>query len=226
MADSDYQESIRVLAAELDQLQAQLGELSGDDWYRPTLLVPFDDGANPWNVKSLVAHIDISIGLTGALLDSIQDGQPGRDRVSFFIADRREVAPAVYEYANSLAGNHTPASLLDKVRVTFAASIEGVRAQSSDAIGDGYFALMRVEEWIPSRVVEAVVHGLDVADAVGQSPAPTSAGLEMTAAILDELLTRRTVGGRPMDLIEDDLSWVRAASGRRTHTDPRLPLIG
>ena len=48
----------------------------------------------------------------------------------------------------------------------------------------------------------------------------------MTAAILDELLARRTVAGRPPDL-GDDLAWVRAASGRGpAHPDPRLPLIG
>jgi hypothetical protein len=46
-----------------------------------------------------------------------------------------------------------------------------------------------------------------------------------TAAILDELLTRRTVAGRPADLT-DDMAWVRAASGRSPHPDPRLPLIG
>jgi len=33
------------------------------------------------------------------------------------------------------------------------------------------------------------------------------------------------VAGRPADLT-DDLVWVRAASGRAPHDDPRLPLIG
>jgi hypothetical protein len=47
----------------------------------------------------------------------------------------------------------------------------------------------------------------------------------MTAAIFDELLARRTVPGRPADLAED-LAWVRAASGRAAHSDPRLPLLG
>jgi len=39
------------------------------------------------------------------------------------------------------------------------------------------------------------------------------------------LLGRRTVAGRPPDLT-DDLAWIRAASGRGPHPDPRLPLIG
>jgi hypothetical protein len=53
----------------------------------------------------------------------------------------------------------------------------------------------------------------------------TAEGVAITAAILDELLARRTVAGRPADLA-DDLAWVRAASGRGEHPDPRLPLIG
>jgi hypothetical protein len=47
----------------------------------------------------------------------------------------------------------------------------------------------------------------------------------MTAAILDELLARRTVAGRPAGLA-DDLAWVRAAAGRAPHPGPWLPLIG
>jgi hypothetical protein len=54
----------------------------------------------------------------------------------------------------------------------------------------------------------------------------TPEGIAMTAAIMDDLLARRTVAGRPPDLA-DDLAWVRAASGRGPeHPDPRLPLIG
>jgi hypothetical protein len=188
--------------------------------------VPYGDELPPWTLKGLVAHIDISIGLTGALLASIQDGQPGRDRVSFFIADRSEVAPAVYSYANAMAAEHTIETLTARVRQTFIDTVEGARQHSPETIGSGYFALMRLDEWIPTRVVEAVVHGIDVADALDRPPTPTGPGLDMTALILDDLLARRTTAGRPTDLIQDDLAWVRAASGRGTHHDPRLPLIG
>jgi hypothetical protein len=50
--------------------------------------------------------------------------------------------------------------------------------------------------------------------------------VQTLAAILDQLLARKTVAGRPPDLA-DDMAWVRAASGRGPgHPDPRLPLIG
>ena len=84
---------------------------------------------------------------------------------------------------------------------------------------------MRIDEFIPSRVVEAVVHGMDLTDALGHPSIATPAGIAIAAAILDDLLARRTVAGRPSDL-GDDLAWVRAASGRSEHPDPRLPIIG
>jgi len=226
MGSSDYQQSIDVLAAELAQVESWLDGLEPADWERSTSLVPYGDELPPWTLKGLVAHIDISIGLTGALLASIQDGQPGRDRVSFFIADRSEVAPAVYSYANAMAAEHTIETLTARVRQTFIDTVEGARQHSPETIGSGYFALMRLDEWIPTRVVEAVVHGIDVADALGRPATPTGPGLDTTALILDELLARRTTAGRPIDLMQDDLAWVRAASGRGTHHDPRLPLIG
>src|SRR4029450_2834859 len=114
----------------------------------------------------------------------------------------------------------------DVLGATFAKTVEGARALAPDTVGPGYYALMRLDEFVASRGVEAVVHGLDLTDAVGREPMATPEGVALTAAIMDELLARRTVAGRPPDLA-DDLAWVRAASGRGAeHPGPRLPLIG
>jgi uncharacterized protein (TIGR03083 family) len=219
----EYDEAVSTLATELDSVERFVRGLSPDDWNQSTLLEPFDAGAPPWTVKELVAHIDISIGLTLGFLDSIQAGQPGRDRVSFFIADRSQVAPVVYDYAKGLAAQHTPESLTDKLGETFRSSVAGARQHPADTIGSGYFALMRLDEWIPSRTVEAVVHGLDLTDALGATSI-AGAGVDTTKSILDDLLARRTVPGRPADL-GDDVAFIRVASGRAKHTDPRFPLV-
>jgi hypothetical protein len=84
---------------------------------------------------------------------------------------------------------------------------------------------MQVDEFVASRIVEAVVHGLDLTQALGRDPIGTPQGIALTASILDDLLARRTVGRRPADLAAD-LAWVLAASGRAEHPDNRLPLIG
>jgi hypothetical protein len=219
-----YEMSVDTLAGELETLEDCLRGLGPDAWDRPTMLEPFDPAARPWTVKELVAHIDISIGLTLSFLESTQAGQPGRDRVSFFIADRSQVAPVVYDYARSLADQHTPATLIDKVRDTFRATVAGTRAHAPDTIGSGYFALMRLDEWVPTRTLEAVVHGIDLTNALARPVIARPAGVATTAAILDELLARRTVAGRAADLA-DDVDYIRAAAGRLHHPDPRFPLL-
>lgn len=219
-----YAHGVDVLTRELAAVSTVLDDLTDADWERPTNLVPEGPGIPPWRVADLVAHIDISIGLTLGLLDSIQQGQPGRDRASFFIADRSQVAPVVYDYAVKHAAGQKRNSLVERTRATFAASLDGIGQHPPDTIGSGFFALMTLDEWVPTRVVEAVVHGIDLTDALGRSSVATPAGITITAGILDDVLARRTVAGRPPDLA-NDVSWVRAASGRAAHPDARLPLI-
>jgi hypothetical protein len=113
----------------------------------------------------------------------------------------------------------------DVLHETFTKTIQGAQSMAPETVGPGYYALMRLDEFVPSRVVEAVVHGIDLTDAIGREPIATPEGVAVTAGILDDLLVRKTVPGRPADL-GDDLAWVRAASGRADHPDPRLPLIG
>lgn len=222
---ASYEDAVDTLETELAGLQAIFDGLSDEEWKAPTKLEPLDESLPHWTVFELAGHFDISIGLTGMLIDSAQEGQPGRDRVSFFIFPRSEVAPVVYDYAYTMVEGKKPGDMPGVLRETFDKTIEGSRATPPDTIGSGYYALMQLGEFVPSRVVEAVVHGFDLTDALGRDTIATPKGTAMAASILDELLARRTVAGRPGDLT-DDLAWVRAASGRAPHDDPRLPLIG
>jgi hypothetical protein len=222
---SDYDADLRTLAAELDRVEQAFRGLSESDWRRQTLLQPLSETQARWTLFELAGHFDISIGLTRMLIADLQQGQVGRDRVSFFIFHRPEVAPVVYDYAYTMVAGKTPAEMPDVLHETFAKTVEESSATPPEAVGPGYYALMQLGEFVPSRVVEAVVHGLDLTDALGADPIATAEGVALTAAILDDLLARRTVAGRPADLA-DDMAWVRAASGRSPHDDPRLPLIG
>ncbi|MGH3454092.1 MAG: maleylpyruvate isomerase N-terminal domain-containing protein [Nocardioidaceae bacterium] len=221
-----YEGSIDILERELDRVLATFEGVSSQQWGRPTALEPFDASLPHWTVFQLAGHFDISIGLTRMLIADPQQGQVGRDRVSFFIFPRSEVAPVVYDYAYTMVQGKSPEDMPSVLRETFTKTAEESRSTPGDTVGSGYYALMRLDEFVASRVVEAVVHGLDLTDALGVDPVATPDGVALTAEILDELLGRRTVAGRPADL-SDDLTWVRAAAGRGLdHADPRLPLIG
>lgn len=220
-----YEDAIDTLETELEGVEAVFSGLSPDQWALPTKLVPIDPEKKHWTVFELAGHFDISIGLTRMLIDSRQEGQPGRDRTSFFIFPRSEVAPVIYDYAYTMVEGKTPADMPAVLHETFSKTIEESRTSAPETIGSGYYALMRLDEFVTSRIVEAVVHGLDLTDALGRDSIATPAGITATAQILDELLARRTVAGRPADL-SDEWAWIRAASGRSEHPDPRLPLIG
>jgi Mycothiol maleylpyruvate isomerase N-terminal domain len=220
-----YDDAVRTLEVELGGVARAFRDLSEEQWRTPTKLRPLDETLPRWTLFELAGHFDISIGLTRMLIAEPQDGQPGRDRTSFFIFPRSEVAPVVYDYAYKMVLGKTPQQMADVLHETFSKTVQESRATPPETIGPGYYALMRLDEFVPSRVVEAVVHGFDVTDAVGGPSIATPEGVAIAAEIMDDLLARRTVAGRPADLA-DDLAWVRAASGRAEHPDPRLPLIG
>ena len=220
-----YDAALDALEHELQGVADTFADLADAEWQALTLLEPFEADRPHWTVFELAGHLTISIGLTSMLIADQQDGQPGRDQVSFFIFPRSEVAPVVYDYAYTMVEGKEPADMPGVLRETFSKAIGESRLLPADTVGSGYYALMRLDEFVSSRIVEAVVHGIDLTDATGRASIATPEGLAFTAALFDDLLARRTVAGRPADLAED-LAWVRAASGRSPHPDPRLPLLG
>ena len=105
---SDYQADVQTLEAELARVEQAFRGLNESDWRRPTPLRPLDETLPHWTLFELAGHLDISIGLTRMLISSQQDGQVGRDRVSFFIFSRVEHAPTVYDYAYTMVEGKTP----------------------------------------------------------------------------------------------------------------------
>ena len=220
-----YEDTISVLEAELAGVKRAFAGLSDDQWRLPTRLVPVDPALPHWTVFELAGHFDIAIGLTRMLIAGADASQPARDRTSFFINPRSETAPVVYDYAYVMVEGKTPADMPRVLHETFSKTVAEARVVPASTVGPGYFAPMRVDEFVASRIVEAVVHGIDLTQALGRDSIATAEGIAATAAILDDLLARRTIAGRPAEL-SDDLDWILAASGRAESGDNRLPLIG
>src|SRR6202047_2547825 len=219
-----YETTIDTLAGELARIEAVFRGLTTPEWDTSTLLVPVDPDLPHWTVFELAGHFDISIGLTRMLIDGRGDLQPARDRTSFFINPRSETGPVVYQYAYTMVEGKTPADMPGVLAETFAKTVSEARAAPASLVGPRYFAPMRVDEFVPSRIVEAVVHGIDLAQALGSPYFATADGIAVTAAIPDARRTRRTTGRRPAAL-SDDLDWILAASGRAPADDSRLPLL-
>ena len=80
-----HEDTVRILEAELGRVEQAFRGLSAEQWRTPTKLLPVDEARPSWTLFELAGHFDISIGLTVMLMAEPQDGQVGRDRVSFFI---------------------------------------------------------------------------------------------------------------------------------------------
>src|SRR5580704_15426000 len=152
---ASYEFVIDMLEAELDAVAAAFGALAEEDWARPTRLVPVDPELPKWTVFELAGHFDISIGLTRMLIAEPEQTQPGRDRTSFFINPRSETGPVVYSYAYTMVEGKTPADMPGVLAETFAKTVSEARVVPASLVGPGYFAPMRVDEFVASRVVEA-----------------------------------------------------------------------
>ena len=220
-----YGEIVDAVEEALEALEATLAGLSEEDWARPTLLRPAND-APPWTVLELAAHMDIFMAITLGLMAEPQQAPPVIDGASFCIAcsDGSQGA-MLYQYMADHAKGHTPGTILEAVHGTFKSALDGARNNPPDTIGPAFYGLMRLDEFMATRTVEAVVHGLDLTDALGRPPLLMPKAVPIAAEMLDDVLARTKVAGRPADLADDDLAFIRAASGRGEHPDPRLPIV-
>jgi hypothetical protein len=221
-----YDEIVEALDEALEALEATLARLSEGDWARPTLLQPATPDAPPWTVLELAAHMDVFMGIALGLMADPQDSPPGIDGASFCIAASDGSQGAVlYRYMADHATGQTPGTMLEAVHGTFKRSLEAARTTAPDTVGPAFYGLIRLDEFLATRVAEAVIHGLDLTDALGRPPLPMPTAVPIAAALLDEVVARTRVPGRPADLADDDLAFIRAASGRGEHPDPRFPVV-
>jgi hypothetical protein len=122
-----FEDAVQTLEVELLGVEQAFRDLTSEQWRTPTKLQPLDDAQPHWTLFELAGHFDISIGLTVMLMAEPQTGQVGRDRTSFFIFPRSEVAPVVYDYAFKMVEGKTPEGMPDVLHETFAKTIQGSR---------------------------------------------------------------------------------------------------
>ena len=209
---ASYESVIGILEAELTAVADAFGALTPDQWQRSTLLVPVDP--EPAQVDGVRAGRPLRHRhRADPHADRRARGGPagaGPDHSS--INPRSETGPVVYSYAYTMVEGKTPADMPGVLAETFANTVSEARAVPASLVGPGYFAPMRVDEFVASRIVEAVVHGIDLAQALGSPYFATADGIAMTAAILDDLLARRTTGGgQPRCRTTWSGSWPRRA---------------
>src|SRR4051794_16934663 len=206
--------ALDALAAEANDLAALLEAAPEAVWRQPTRLPG-------WDVTILVAHLARGLGRIAVYSATPLDEPPQRDRVNYWRYDATGLAGDVTARAREAAQGATPASLLAALRGAVPTARAAVAALPPDTVIPSAIAPIRLLDYLPTREVEACVHGLDIRQALGAPLVPTPGVLASTVATLDGLLAAPRPAG-----LADDVTFVEAATGRRPFADARFPLTG
>ena len=194
------------------------------------------DEASPlpgWRVADLVAHLAMCAGSPARWLS-----EPVPPRAEANVADYllclTAAAPSVDERTRTLAAGKTPAQLRADVRSAVDSLHEVVAVTDPARVIPTRLAPMRFDDFLATRCVEGVVHGLDLLPAAE----PDAGALRIaTRALLAALVAKapghtvevrvppiaavqcvegpRHTRGTPSNVVElDPLTWVRLAAGR------------
>lgn len=199
------------LKAECERAEATLRAVPDDAWTRPAL--------GEWTVHELGVHLTRGVGRLATYLGQQADGEPVRDRVSYFQYDADATAPAVAARTRREAADLAPQDVAMAFAHTWRESLARVAEHPPSHVMPTISGPMHVQEYTATRVLEVVVHHMDLRRALDLSPDPDPAAADLVVEILEGLLD----GPRPRNLGRD--RFILVCTGRIAHDDPRFPVL-
>ena len=207
-AKRDYSELVDILEAELAVVADGFEGLTAGQWGAPTNLARSSRTSRLGHCSNLP---DTSTSQSGS--------RPCSLRMRCQANGKRSATPSTsssfpatiptefYSYAYEVVQDRDPSTMSAVLRSTFAQSSrrEAVTlAQSARFQATSRTRSFAWTDFVSTRIVESVIHGMDLTDVTGQPSTATLPGIAHTAGLLDSLLTRSSVGGgRPSDLTGD-----------------------
>jgi uncharacterized protein (TIGR03083 family) len=208
-------------------------DLPDDAFAKPTRL-------KGWDVAALVAHLGRNAATVTGRVERGTNDKPDTD-VLDYLSGMRAIAEEIGSRAPALAAERTPAELRDGLAAG-AKALEDLDAPITLTI-EGYAGTLSLGDFLVTRCVEGVVHGLDLRAATGVPDKPDPAALKVCVRILAALVERAVPGkavevrvpghvafqcisgpkhtrGTPGNVVEcDPVAFVEVASGRWTWGD-------
>ncbi len=200
-------------AAECESLEATLAGVDPQGWGRPAL--------GSWSVAELVAHLVRQVARISAYADRpVQGTEPQVDRRTYYRYDVATVAPDVAARAVADAAGTDLTALPAAFSAAWRADAALAASLPADRLLTSIWGAIRLDEYLATRVLEAVVHHLDLRVALDLPAATSPQGGRLATALLESMLD----GPRPRAL--GRLRFLQVATGRIASDDPRFPLLG
>jgi len=204
-----FARSLEALSGESRAAEAALGALPDPAFDRPTRCAA-------WNVRGLTGHMLRDVD---RILDYVAAPAPPEadaTGASYFtrydpVADAPDVAKRSIDRAAAFA---TTGELVEAFAATWRRAVDLALAEGPDRLVQvAWGPTMRLDDYLDTRALEMAVHGLDLADALGEPPWLTPSGGAVVRDILTTLL-----GGAPPPAW-DDVELADKGTGRTALTD-------
>ena len=198
-------------AEECATAERTLATVTAEDWRRP--------GLGEWTVAELVAHLVRGATRIARYLELEPGAAPALDRVSYFQFDLGAQAPVIAERARREAAAIDPQELPARFARGWRASVDRASMLLPEHVIATFRGPMRLDEYTATRVVEMVVHHMDLRRALDQPPAATPAAGRVAMGVLEGLL------GSPRPRILGRTRFLLTATGRIVSTEDRFPVL-
>jgi uncharacterized protein (TIGR03083 family) len=211
MPDDAFAE-LASFTAECTAIDATLAEVPPDAWDRPAL--------GEWTLHELAAHL---VGGAARLHEYAAEDPgptaPACDRVGYFAFDLAAEAPAVAERARRRAAQVPADEIPTAFREAWRTSAAKAADLGPDALMKTLRGPMRVREYLATRVLEMVVHHMDVRSALDLPQASTPDAARLVMELLEGLL------GEPRPRNLGRTRFIQVATGRVASDDGRFPVL-
>jgi uncharacterized protein (TIGR03083 family) len=195
-----------------------------------------------WTVAQLVAHLTLSMSGMARYLTAEPASAPTMD-VHSWADGCVPAAAAVDERATAMADDAGPAELRGGMRTARLDAETALADVPPEFIVEARFGAMRLTDYLATRCVEATVHTLDLAAALGVEPALDRQAAGTCVRLLTGVLAGRAPGrsvevrvppyaavqcvegprhtrGTPPNVVEaDPVAWMELATGRLAWTE-------
>jgi uncharacterized protein (TIGR03083 family) len=164
-----------------------VGGIEDHQWDQP--------GLGQWDVKELVAHGNRAFKTVFEYVDGpVKDPTPIASAAAYFRIVLAEQTPHVHIAARA---KREAAELADPVTTTDDLAVRAMRVLDRMAPETElhlFVGEMALSQYLATRVVELVVHGTDLSEAIGIPSSPPIAAAKVALAVLVDLSTADDVG--------------------------------